>query len=185
MNRLILWAVLGLGVYLVLRPRSAGAFALQPNYSTGGFMSKRTSPAGVALLKQAEGLRLEPYKDQGGKLTIGYGHLIRPGESFGKISQLQAEQLLISDLAVAEHAVNSLVRVSITQNQFDALVSFVFNVGSGNFGSSTLLKELNAGNYNDAANQLTQWNKVTVGGVKVSSAGLSARRAAEKNLFLA
>lgn len=102
--------------------------------------------AGLALVKDYEGLRLEAYQDSSGVWTIGYGHTasVRPGDS---ISAERAELLLEADLMEAERAVASLVKVPLTDNQFSALVSFVFNEGEGAFAKSTLLKKLNEGGY--------------------------------------
>jgi lysozyme len=111
-------------------------------------------------------------------LTIGYGHTkdVRPGDV---VTLTEAEKLLIEDLEWSESVVNNQVKVPLNQNQFDALVSFVFNVGSGNFGKSTLLKRLNAGRYDDVPHELKRWNK---GGGEVLP-GLTRRREAETKLF--
>ena len=97
----------------------------------------RTSPKGIALIKEFEGLRLKAYKCPGGVWTIGYGHTagVKPGMV---ITEAQAEEYLRSDLAVFEKVVNAQ-NLDLTQNMFDALVSFTFNVGVGNFNRSTLL----------------------------------------------
>lgn len=131
-------------------------------------------------IKTAEGLRLTAYKDGGGVWTIGYGHTgsdVREGLT---IPLSEAERLLTRDLRVAEGHVNDAVKVKLTQNQFDALVSFVYNVGGGAFRSSTLLKLLNAGDYEGAANQFPRWNKDN--GKVVN--GLTNRRHEERELFL-
>ena len=140
-----------------------------------------TGAKGIALIKTFEGLSLSKYQDVVGKWTIGYGHLILPEESFAQpITEAQAEALLRRDLSVSENAVNKYVSVALNQDQFDALVSFTFNLGSGNLKSSTLLKLLNERRYQEAANQLLRWDKA--GGKQV--AGLTRRRAAELALFL-
>nr|WP_311527988.1 lysozyme [uncultured Ralstonia sp.] len=142
---------------------------------------RTTGEQGLALIKESEGLRLSTYLDAVGKPTIGYGHLIRPGETFnGPISQQQAEALLRKDLADTEQGIGKAVRVSITQGQFDALASFVFNLGAGRLRSSTLLRKLNAGDYAGAANQFLLWDKA--GGKPLK--GLTKRRQAERKLFL-
>lgn len=140
----------------------------------------QTGTRGVTLIKQSEGLSLQVYKDAVGLPTIGYGHLIKAGESFTTITEAQAEALLKSDLKQFEVCVTNMVTVKLNQNQFDALVSFAFNLGCANLKSSTLLKKLNAGDYAGAANEFLRWNKA---GGKVL-AGLTTRRAAEKVLFL-
>lgn len=136
---------------------------------------------GIALIKDFEGKELKKYQDVVGKWTIGYGHLILPSESFPvAISDKEAEALLRKDLATSEAGVNRWVNVMLTQNQFDALVSFTFNLGVGNLQTSTLLKLLNQGLMQEAADQFLRWNKA--GGKEVS--GLTRRRIAERDLFL-
>ena len=97
----------------------------------------KTSPKGIALIKEFEGLRLKAYKCPGGVWTIGYGHTtgVKPGMV---ISEEQAEHFLKEDLLIFENAVNNQ-NLSINQNQFDALVSLIYNIGIGNFKKSTLL----------------------------------------------
>lgn len=142
-------------------------------------MAFKTSQAGVNLIKSFEGCRLTAYQDSAGVWTIGYGHTsgVKKGMT---ITEAQAEAYLKGDLGTAENAVNGKVTYSIKQNQFDALVSFTYNVGSGNFGSSTLLKKLNQGDITGAANEFDKWNKA--GGQVLE--GLVRRRAAEKAMFL-
>jgi lysozyme len=142
---------------------------------------RATGEQGVALIKESEGLRLSTYLDAVGKPTIGYGHLILPRETFnGPISQARAEALLRKDLHDTEQAITQAVRVPITQAQFDALASFVFNLGAGRLRSSTLLRKLNAGDYAGAAQQFLLWDKA--GGKPLK--GLTKRRQAERKLFL-
>jgi lysozyme len=136
------------------------------------------STAGIALIKQFEGCRLEAYLDSVGVPTIGYGST--EGVTMGdKITQDEADALLLEDLVRFEKCVNEHVDVPITQEQFDSLVCFAFNVGCGALIGSTLLKLLNAGNYNAAAQQFLRWDKA---GGKVL-AGLTRRRQAESDLF--
>lgn len=137
------------------------------------------SNAGIDFIKQWEGLRLRPYDDGYGNLTIGYGHLIKAGERFGAITEGQAEQILVNDLAYFMNQVNSLVRVPLTQSQFDALVSLAFNWGQ--FAQSSHLQRLNAGDYAGTARRIGE-HPVTSGGV--FSRGLANRRRAEKAMFL-
>jgi lysozyme len=137
------------------------------------------TPQGLALIKRFEGLMLEPYKDVGGKLTIGYGHLIRPGEYFTQVTEKEAEALLLKDVAVAEAVVKRNVKVRINAQQYSALVSLVYNVGQGHFEDSTLLELLNKGDYNGASKQFMRW--VHVDGDRIK--GLVTRRLAEKELF--
>ncbi|MGY5958682.1 lysozyme [Kosakonia sp. BK9b] len=141
-----------------------------------------TGVAGLTLIKSFEGLSLEKYRDAVGKWTIGYGHLILPNESFPQaLTKEQAEDLLRADLGMTERGIRKQVTVDLNQNQFDALVAFAFNVGLGNLQSSTLLRLLNQGQYQAAADQLPRWNKA--GGNVL--AGLTRRREAERALFLA
>ncbi|MDD2900835.1 MAG: glycoside hydrolase family protein [Syntrophales bacterium] len=139
----------------------------------------RTSRRGLEFIKNEEGCVLHVYRDPAGYPTIGVGHLIKPGEAFDTITEEEALQLLARDLAVAENAVNQMVRVPLTQNQFEALVSFVFNVGSGNFQKSTLLKLLNQGRYDAVPGELAKWRKA--GGQVLP--GLVARRRREAELW--
>lgn len=120
--------------------------------------------------------------DTKGTLTIGYGHTatVSPGQ---RISQQRAEELLLQDANKAAKAVQLLVEVQLTENQLGALVSFVFNVGINAFRSSTLLKKLNAGDYNAVPSELARWNKTTIAGKKVVSEGLVNRRSAEIGLW--
>jgi len=109
-------------------------------------MARTIDTAGLALVRDCEGLRLKAYQDTSGIWTIGYGHTgaVRPGDS---VSTERAEQLLKVDLARAEQAVAGLVKVPLTDNQFSALVCFVFNVGEAAFARSSLLRKLNEGGY--------------------------------------
>jgi lysozyme len=138
------------------------------------------SKQGLALTQGFEGLRLTAYQDVAGIWTIGYGHTgtdVTPGRT---ISEIEAEALLLADLANAIQCVNQAVTVAITQCQFDALVDFCFNAGRGNFLNSTLLRKLNLGDAAGAATQFGLW--VHAGGKVV--AGLVRRRQAEAALFL-
>ena len=144
----------------------------------------KTSPNGRALIRQFEGEKLTAYICPAGVLTVGVGHTGADVTRGMKITQAQSDALLVSDLAKFEAAVLRLVKVPLTQNQFDALVSFAFNLGAGALGSSTLLKRLNAGRYTDAAAQFSKWDKARVRGQLVALPGLTKRRAAEAVLFL-
>ena len=133
---------------------------------------------GTKILKFFEGCRLTAYQDSVGVWTIGYGHTkgVHAGMS---ITQEEAEQMLLTELEEYEGYVEKYVTVPLTQNQFDALVVWVYNLGPTNFRNSTLLKELNSGNYTAAGKEITRWNKA---GGKVL-AGLVRRREAEAKLF--
>ena len=138
------------------------------------------SQTGIDLIKQFEGCKLEAYQCSAGVWTIGYGHTGSDVTKGRKITQDDAESLLKQDLIVHCNNVLKLVKVKLNQNQFDALVSFEYNVGYGNLSSSTLLKLLNEGDYTGAAGQFEKW--VYAGGKVL--AGLEKRRKAEKELFL-
>ncbi len=148
------------------------------------------------LIKLEGGFKLKMYNDLGAKkghCTIGLGHLIHKGICNGVspsekiylngISVVQAKKLFKSDLKVTEKAVNRVAAVSLTQNQFDALVSFVFNIGVPKFRGSTLLKLINSKQHKKAASEFLKWNKVTVGSNIIVVPGLRNRRKAEKHLF--
>jgi lysozyme len=138
------------------------------------------SAAGLELLKRSEGFRDHVYLDVAGFPTIGYGHRLLHPESFPKgISEAQATEILVSDVRDAEQAVERLVKVALTQGQFDALVDFCFNLGQGKLAGSTLLKDLNAGQYESAAEQLLRWDHA---GAQECPA-LKARREAEFELW--
>ncbi|NWD68160.1 lysozyme [Pseudomonas gingeri] len=139
----------------------------------------RTSQNGVNLIKSFEGLRLNAYQDSVGVWTIGYG-TTRQVSAGMTITAAQAEQMLQDDISRFEPELSSLVKVPLNQGQWDALMSFIYNLGAANLGSSTLLKLLNAGDYAGAAAQFPRWNKA--GGQVL--AGLTARRAAEQQMFL-
>lgn len=139
---------------------------------------------GLALLKSFEGCELTAYQDSVGVWTIGYGWT-QPvnGKPVGKgmiISQETADSLLRSGVVQYEKGVTGLVTVAVNQNQFDALADFAYNLGVKSLEGSTLLKKLNAGDYQAAADEFPKWNKA---GGKVLN-GLVKRRAAERSLFL-
>ena len=133
---------------------------------------------GTKILKFFEGCRLTAYQDSVGVWTIGYGHTKGVYDGM-TITQEEAEQMLLTELEEYEGYVEKYVTVPLTQNQFDALVVWVYNLGPTNFRNSTLLKELNSGNYTAAGKEITRWNKA---GGKVL-AGLVKRREAEAQLF--
>lgn len=143
----------------------------------------KISEAGIHLIKMFEGLELQSYQDIAGVWTIGYGHTETAGPN-QKINEREAEELLRRDLGPRERAVEQLVSVPLNQNEFDALVSFVFNVGADAFKNSTARKRLNRNDRMGAAEAITWWNKATVRGVLREVRGLTRRRAAERALFL-
>ena len=142
------------------------------------------SDKGLALIKQFEGCKLTAYQDSVGVWTIGYGWTqpvdgkpIRAGMT---IKQETAERLLKTGLVSYESDVSRLVKVDLTQGQFDALVSFTYNLGARSLSTATLLRKLNASDYAGAADEFLRWNKA---GGKVLN-GLARRREAERALFL-
>jgi lysozyme len=138
----------------------------------------KTGSKGIELIKAFEGFKAEAYLCPANVWTIGYG--TTSGVRRGQIVTIkEAEELLQKDLEKFERSVNSLVKVKLTQDQFDALISFVYNVGSGNFRGSTLLSLLNQGDYASVPFQMARWNRAN-GRVL---AGLTRRRKAEGDLF--
>ena len=130
-------------------------------------------------ITKEEGFRNKAYRDSKGLLTIGVGHLIKPDEEHLKSAVLtdeQVKELLKSDLKWCSEAVESSVRVPLTQKQFDALYSLCFNIGETNFKKSTVVKKLNANDLKGAADAILMWNKPAV---------LEKRRQRERALFLA
>jgi lysozyme len=141
-------------------------------------MSRLINSAGLALIKESEGLRLEPYLDTGKVWTCGYGHTKGVTE-FTHCTPEIAEAWLEADLMSAEEAVSDLVKVKLSDNQFAALVCFVFNVGKTQFAHSTLLRKLNEGGYALVPACLRSW--IYDNGKVI--AGLVKRRNAEANLW--
>jgi lysozyme len=137
------------------------------------------SNAGLNLIKQFEGIRLKAYLCPAGVLTIGYGHTlnVKVGQV---ITEAEAELLLMKDLIPVENAIESLVKIELSQGQYDSLCSFIFNLGVSAFRMSTLLRQLNKGNYVEAAEEILKWNKAN-GQV---NKGLMIRRQAEHRMFL-
>lgn len=146
----------------------------------------RTNAEGRQLIKDAEGKRLRAYRCPAGKWTVGYGDTgpdVVPGLV---ITEEEAEERLERRLAEEfEPGVEQLLTVEVTGNQFSALVVFAYNAGLEAFATSTLLRKLNAGDFDGAANEFPRWNKGTdARGRKIVLPGLVARRAAERELFL-
>ena len=144
----------------------------------------KTSPAGIARLKRYEACSLTVYDDQAGLPTIGWGHLIKPGEfaSDARLTQVEADALFLADLAPVEAAVNRALKVPVTQDQYDSIVSFTFNCGAGALFQSTFLNFVNLhaapASIRDA---LCKWDKVTNPRTRLKerSEGLAKRRADE------
>jgi lysozyme len=139
----------------------------------------KTSAAGLDLIKRFESVRLSAYDDGVGVWTIGVGHIkgVKRGDT---ITMDQVDTFLADDLQEAEEAVNRCVKAPIEQCQFDALASWTFNLGGGALAGSTMLKRLNHGDYDSAADEMLKWNRA---GGKVMP-GLTKRRIAERMLFL-
>jgi lysozyme len=149
----------------------------------------KTSSAGLAFVGREEGTVLHIYKDVAGLETIGVGHLLTASEKANNtfangITHQQAMDLLAVDICTAESWVNKGVKLPITQNMFDACVSFTFNEGGGGFTGSTLLKLLNEDNLAGAADEFLKWDKTVINGVLQADAALLARRRRERTLFL-
>lgn len=138
----------------------------------------RPSQACVDFVKSFEGFRATAYKCPAGVWTIGYGctENVSPGDT---VTEAEAEQMLSDELLYASKAVDELVEVELTQNEYDALTSFVYNVGREAFRNSTLLRMINNDDKEDCGPQFDRWNKA--GGVVL--AGLTRRRAAERAMF--
>lgn len=137
--------------------------------------------AGIALIRRFEGFSATPYRCPAGYLTIGYGHVIPPGAPVpDSLTQQEAADLLAEDVMTAERAVLRLVHAPLTDGQFDALVSFTFNLGAGALQRSTLRRRVNREEYSEASGEFLRW--VFAGGRRIS--GLKRRREAERERFL-
>ena len=139
----------------------------------------KTSEDGILFISKFEGIKLTAYQDSVGIWTIGAGHIqgVKRGDT---ITLEEAYDLLHGDVMHAEDAINKLVKVPLTQNEYDSLVSWVFNLGEGNLRKSTMLAYLNTMQYKLAADEMPKWSKA--GGREL--AGLLRRREAERKLFL-
>ena len=141
------------------------------------------SKDGLHLTERFEGCRLVAYPDPGSggdPWTIGYGHTGPEVVEGLEITQDQAEQYLAQDIKQAEANVNAVVHVELTQEEFDALVDFAFNCGCRNLDSSTLMKKLNAGDYDGASHEFIKWDMAA----GHHMAGLLKRREAEAAMFI-
>lgn len=155
--------------------------------SDSNHKNKKISDNGLKFIADHEGMILHLYNDPANHATIGVGHLVHHGpingsepEEFKRgITKERAMEILRSDVITAENTVNKLVKVPLNQNQFDALVSFVFNIGKTQFASSTLLAKLNNQDYSSVPSQLNRW----VHGSGKKLPGLINRRRDEGNLF--
>jgi lysozyme len=176
----------------VLGPRQFGVLFPHRQFTRAGAQPSALtlSPRGEDFIVEFEGFSSKLYNDQAGHCSIGVGHLVhlgncRPVEGGLEkdITRAKAIALMRQDARSMIDSVASNVKVPLTQEQFDALVSFAFNVGVGNFETSTLLKKLNSGHPTAVPAQLKRWNKVTINGHVVASKGLTRRRGREAKLF--
>lgn len=162
------------------------------NFNTGdsarGINARKISNKGRQMIANFEGVRFAPYNDGTGGITIGIGHLIKPGESFGTLTDKEVSELFSKDIAIFEKAVNDSIKVPLTQNQFDALVSFAFNVGPGwitgkhSKGQAEIVKMINR-----KANKMeiyAHWVKNFNTSKGQYMQGLQNRREAEAKLFI-
>jgi lysozyme len=140
----------------------------------------KTSERGISLIKHFEGFRANPYKCAAGVWTIGYGHTAGVTADAPPISEDEAEELLAADIQKFERTVAKLISSNITQAQFDALVSFAFNLGGAALQRSTLRQKINRGDHAGATKEFYRW--VRAGGKVLQ--GLVLRRSAEANLFM-
>lgn len=139
----------------------------------------KINSVGLDLITRFEGFVNHVYKDAGGLDTIGFGHLVKPGEHFTTVTREEALDLLAKDVEFAENAVNHLVKVDLNQDQFDALCSFVYNVGTGAFQNSTLLELINDKEFYKASLEMLKWSHIAHKEV----AGLLTRRQIESVLL--
>lgn len=149
----------------------------------------KTSDVGLAFIASWEGFRDTVYLDIAGIRTIGFGHVVKPGESFGTINGDEGFELLRADLAIAEAAVNGHVhlppRAALGDSQFDACVSMAFNCGGAAFAGSSLCHLINQDHYDiECARAFLKWDKAVIDGKLQVSAGLHNRRMAEAAMFL-
>lgn len=142
---------------------------------------RNINKAGIDLIKQYEGCRLKAYKDAVGVWTVGFGHTSPDVVEGIEIDLGTANELLENDLRFFQEGVEDLITADLNENQFSALVCFAYNLGLAALKRSHLLDYVNAGKFNEASNEFHKWNK----GNGVELSGLTKRRMAEKNLFLA
>jgi lysozyme len=173
---------------LILKAKKNSNKISKQEKNKGGAESRRPPDSKVSMscfehIADSEGLSLEAYQCPAGVWTIGYGHTlgVKQGD---KITKDKAESLLWSDILTAEMAVNRLVKRPLTPGQFDAMVSFTFNLGTGNLEKSTLLRMVNLGRTDKAALEFLRWDKARdESGQLVPLAGLRKRRKAESEMF--
>ena len=176
----------------VLPVRILKSMSRSRSFSDETNQKKSLSQQGIDLIKRFEGFKANLYNDPVGHCTVGYGTLLHKGNCNGDVSEQpyingvneeQATQLLLNEAKDFELAINDNVTVTLNQCQFDALVSFTYNVGAGNFKKSTLLKLLNQGNYAAVPSELKKWTKARQNGQLIDLPGLVNRRKAEADVF--
>lgn len=145
--------------------------------------SFQTNQACIDLIKRFEGVRLEAYREPGGTVVVGYGHA-KTARMGMKITAAQAEDLLKQDLAMVEGDISPRLTRPVTENQFSAMVCLAYNIGTGAFADSTVLRETNRGNWQAAADAFLMWNKMRVNGEMVVSSQLDEKRRLERALYL-
>lgn len=173
-------AVLGTSA-LGITAKASGAEAKTQPSPLGGKMNPsqmKISATGIEFIKKKEGFRSKPYNDAG-KVSIGYGTNVRKGE-YTSITEQQALSLMMKKIEVVENVLKRSIKVPVTQNQWDSLVSLGYNIGEGALGSSTLLKKLNSGDVQGAANEFDAWRMSE----KKVNKNLVARRSEEKRIFM-
>lgn len=140
---------------------------------------REINQAGIDLIMKSESCKLSAYFCPANVLTIGWGHTGSDVRQYDKITQAEADRLLLKDIQKFSDAVNDMVQVELNENQFSALVALCFNIGAGALSKSTLMKHINAKKFGLAAAEFSKWNKS--GGLVLT--GLVRRRAAERELF--
>jgi len=146
--------------------------------------SLKTSKKGLEHIIKWEGLVLKSYICPAGKPTIGVGHVILPGENYQEITKEQALKILAKDVQRFENAIKKHITTPLNQNQFDALVSFIFNTGEGGIINTGLQRAINSRNFDSVPKKLEEWSRFRVGGVLRINKGLLNRRKSEGQLFM-
>jgi lysozyme len=183
-------AMLGMAQGCTSGPKPPAAVtAPAPAVQGGGrvappFASLHTTDAVVQMIKDGEGLRLAAYKGAQGEWLIGYGHAGDDVSSGKKISAAQADALLRADLVKTEDAVKGVVKTPINADELSAMVDLAYNIGTGSFGSSSVVRQLNAGDRAAAADAFLLWDKATINGQRAVDPALHSRRERERAIFL-
>lgn len=164
-------------------PAALAPAPIEPERIEPPFESLRTTDEVVARIRHEEGLRLEAYWSPSGWL-IGYGHAGPEVASGMQITEHQAEEILHADLARIESEISTMITVPVNEEEFSALVGLAYNIGAGAFAESTVLRELNAGDREAAADAFLRWNKLRLNGELVVSRVLAERRRFERAVFL-